>query len=228
MPSGNVNRSGNSGRPVEPSGENRGSLFRLLSSISGTDILQAGNENKIGSQSFFCHEQRSRQLETVHTASRADRGSSSSIGLADSSFLFDLLRGQHLIVSSADLARFLLPDTRRDELLLKPLPRDITSTPFLTINGVDIKELGDPDLPGKEKIDMINVSYHYNTMKNQRLLDRWAESVRKIQANRYKYDIKMVAAPAEKDIWNEAVLFYKKEIQPITRAEIMHRARRAD
>jgi hypothetical protein len=141
----------------------------------------------------------------------------SSLGLEDFTFLFDYF-GDNIYFIFSGLGDFFCGYSA-DELLLKFLLGHNVNI-FLDINGVDIKELGDPDLPGKEKIDMINVSYHYNTMKNQRLLDRWAESVRKIQANRYKYDIKMVAAPAERDIWNEAVLFYKKEIQPITRQKL--------
>lgn len=131
----------------------------------------------------------------------------------DFAFIFDHF-GDNIYFVFSGIGDFFCGYPKKDYLLSFLLKHDVNI--YLDINGVDIKELGDPDLHGKEKIDMINVSYHYGAMKRQNLLKQWVRSMQKIQHNKYSYDIKIVASPDEKDILEEAITFYAHEVQPFT------------
>lgn len=109
---------------------------------------------------------------------------------------------------------------KEDELLRFILRHDVRIS-YLDINGVDIRELDDPELEGRDKIDLINISYHFSTMKDLKLIQKWTDSVTKIHENGYKYEIKMVASHREMTLWEEAVSFYNKEILPITHKKLI-------
>lgn len=136
-----------------------------------------------------------------------------NLAVDDFAFIFKHF-GENVYFVFSGIGDFFCGYPKNDYLLRFLLEHDVNI--YLDINGVDIKELGDPDLEGKEKIDMINVSYHFGAMKRQNLLKGWVSSIRKIQTNNYNYDIKMVASPSEKDILEDAILFYANEVQPIT------------
>jgi MoaA/NifB/PqqE/SkfB family radical SAM enzyme len=131
----------------------------------------------------------------------------------DFSFIFDYF-GENIYLGFSGLGDFFCGYSKEDQLLRFLLQHDVMV--FLDINGVQIHELGDPDLENKERVGKINVSYHYGTMRKQKLISQWVDSVQKIQENKYNYDLKMVCSPREKDIVKEALLFYRNDVQPIT------------
>ena len=136
----------------------------------------------------------------------------------DFSFIFRYF-GENIYFVFSGIGDFFCGYPKKEQLLRFLLQHDVMIS-YLDINGVDIKELEYPDLEGKEKIDMINISYHYGTMKEFKLINRWVNSVKKIHENMYHYEIKMVVSPLERDIWDEAILFYRNEIQPITQQKL--------
>lgn len=142
----------------------------------------------------------------------------SNLNKDDFSFIFNYF-GENIYFIFSGLGDFFCGYSVRDQLLNFLLQHDVTI--FLDINGVDIKELGDHDLEGKEKIDMIDISYHFGTMKKQKVLHRWVNSVEKIHENKYNYYIKMIPSPLERDLWEEAIRFYEKEVFPITGKKLM-------
>ncbi|HEX8947523.1 MAG TPA: SPASM domain-containing protein [Dissulfurispiraceae bacterium] len=136
----------------------------------------------------------------------------------DFAFIFEYF-GENIYFGFSGLGDFFCGYSRKDQLLRYLLQHDVML--FLDINGVEIHELGDPDLEHRERIGKINVSYHYGTMKKQKLVGRWVDSIRKIQEHTFNYDLKMVCSPLEKDIIEEALLFYRKEVQPITNQKLI-------
>lgn len=136
----------------------------------------------------------------------------------DFSYIFKYL-GENIYFVFSGLGDFFCGYPKNEQLLGFLLRHDVSI--YLDINGVDIKELGETELEGCEKIDMINISYHFGTMKKQKVLNTWVDSIRKIHLNRINYDIKMVVSPVERDIWDEAILFYRNEVQPITGQRLM-------
>jgi len=136
----------------------------------------------------------------------------------DFSFIFDYF-GENIYFVFSGLGDFFCGYQAKDELLRFLLRHNIAM--FLDINGVDIKELADRGLEGKEKIDMIDISYHFGAMKKQKVLKRWINSVKSIHEGGYNYYIKMIPSPQEKEIWEEATLFYAKEALPITGKKLM-------
>jgi len=136
----------------------------------------------------------------------------------DFSFLFKTF-GENIHFAFSGIGDFFCGYKKEDRLLSFLLQHDIIIS-YLDINGVDIRELEDPSLEGRGKISTINVSCHYGTMKQLKFLDKWAKSIKKIHENAYSYEIKMVISPLEKDIWDEAMLFYINEIQPITKQKL--------
>ena len=136
----------------------------------------------------------------------------------DFSFIFNYF-GENIYFVFSGIGDFFCGYSKKDQLLTFILQHNVMIS-YLDINGVDIKELESPDLEGKEKIDMINISYHFGSMKELKLINRWVNSVKTIHENMYNYEIKMVASPLERNIWDEAILFYSKEIQPITKKKL--------
>jgi hypothetical protein len=128
--------------------------------------------------------------------------------------------GENIAFVLSGIGDFFCGYREKDQLLRFLLHHDVAIS-YLDINGVEIHELGDPDLEGKEKIDMIDISYHYGTMKKLRVIDRWVNSIRKIHENRYNYEMKMIVSPIEKDLWQEAIFFYCEEVYPITKKKLM-------
>jgi len=141
-----------------------------------------------------------------------------NLAVDDFAFIFDHF-GENIYFVFSGIGDFFCGYPKKDYLLRFLLKHDVNI--YLDINGVDIKELGDTDLEGKEKIDMINVSYHFGAMKRQGLLKQWVSSIRQIQDGNYNYDIKVVASPNEKDILEEAITFYAHEVQPFTRQKLI-------
>ena len=136
----------------------------------------------------------------------------------DFSFIFKYF-GENIYFVFSGIGDFFCGYSKKDQLLRFLLQHDIMIS-YLDINGVDIKELEHPDLEGKEKINIINISYHFGSMKELKLINRWINSVKKIHENMYNYEIKMVMSPLERDIWGEAILFYRNEVQPITNQKL--------
>jgi len=142
----------------------------------------------------------------------------SNLDKDDFSYIFEYF-GEDIYFIFSGLGDFFCGYSAKDQLLKYILQHDLMI--FLDINGVDIKELQDQDLEGKQKIDMIDISYHYGAMKKQKVLDRWVKSIEKIHDNRYNYHIKMVPSPLERDIWEEAIEFYRKEVHPINGKKLL-------
>ena len=128
--------------------------------------------------------------------------------------------GENIFFVFSGIGDFFCGYKKRDQLLRFLLQHDVIIS-YLDINGVEIHELGDPDLKGKEKIDLINISYHYGTMKELKVINRWVNSIKKIHENMYNYEIKMVVSPLEKDRWHEAILFYCQEIYPTAKKKLI-------
>lgn len=136
----------------------------------------------------------------------------------DFSFIFKYF-GQNIYFIFSGWGDFFCGYSAKDQLLRFLLQHDVAI--FLDINGVDIKELSDQDLQGKEKIDMIDISYHFGAMKKHKVLNRWVHSIKNIHDGGYNYYVKMIPSPLERDIWEEAILFYEREVLPITGKKLM-------
>ena len=128
--------------------------------------------------------------------------------------------GENIAFVLSGIGDFFCGYKEKDQLLRFLLHHDVAIS-YLDINGVEIHELGDLGLEGKEKIDMIDISYHYGAMKKARVIDRWVNSIGKIHENMYNYEIKMIVSPLERELWEEAILFYSEGVYPITRKKLM-------
>jgi MoaA/NifB/PqqE/SkfB family radical SAM enzyme len=137
----------------------------------------------------------------------------SSLDKDDFSFLFNSL-GENIYFIFSGLGDFFCGYSSKDQLLRFLLRHDVII--YLDINGVEIRELNDPDLEGKEKIGEINVSYHFSAMKEKKVINRWVDSIKKLQENKFNYNIKMILSPHQRGIWEDGILFYAKEVQPIS------------
>lgn len=138
---------------------------------------------------------------------------SSNLGKDDFSFIFNYF-GENIYFIFSGIGDFFCGYSEKEQLLRFLLKHDIRI--LLDTNGLEIRELSDNDLDGKEKIDMIDISYHFGTMKNQGVLKKWVSSIRKIHENGYDYHIKMILSPPERDIWADGISFYRQEVLPIT------------
>ncbi len=136
-----------------------------------------------------------------------------SLTKEDFSFIFENF-GENIYFIISGLGDFFCGYPMEEQLLRFLLKHNVTL--YLNTNGVEIRELADSDLEGKEKIQMIDISYHYVAMKERNVLLKWASNIAAIQNGRYNFYLKMVASPGQMDMWEEAIGFYRKEIQPIT------------
>lgn len=142
----------------------------------------------------------------------------SSLRKEDFSSIFDHF-GENIYFIFSGIGDFFCGYQQNEQLLRFLLQHDVRMV--LDINGIEIKELGDRDLEGKDKIDFIDISCHFGTMKKQGLLNKWVDSIRKIHDNGYDYHIKMILSPLERDLWNEGIIFYRDHVFPLTRKKLI-------
>jgi sulfatase maturation enzyme AslB (radical SAM superfamily) len=85
---------------------------------------------------------------------------------------------------------------------------------FLDANGVILHEFQHLSEDNMEKIRFFDVSYHYSTMKNKKLLERWADNMT-IIADRMapsRFIIKTIFAFPEMEIWKDILEFHAKHV----------------
>ena len=117
-----------------------------------------------------------------------------SLTKKDFAFIFDYF-GENIYFIFSGVGDFFCGYREEEYLLRYLLKHDIRM--YLDINAIDIKELGRDDLEGRDKIDMIDISFHYVAMKRQKLLERWLRSVNKIHEAGHDYYIKFIPVESE-------------------------------
>ena len=99
---------------------------------------------------------------------------------------------------------------KNDRLLEYVLERDVTVC--FDFNGVLLHEL--PVLPRNmlDKIQIIDISFHYSAMKRSGVLREWVKNVRTIAelfpSNRYY--VKMILSLKDMELWGEAIAVFNK------------------
>lgn len=135
----------------------------------------------------------------------------------DFSFIFDKF-GENIYFILSGLGDFFVSYPKEQRLLHFLLQHNVNL--FLCINGVEIGELAEHDLEGREKIRGLEVSFHYAAMKERKFLTGWLSNITTLQKEGYNFFVKMVFSMDEENIWEEAIDFYKKEIYAITRQRL--------
>jgi len=81
-----------------------------------------------------------------------------SLSKEDFQFIFDYF-GENIYFIFSGVGDFFCGYSEKEYLLGYLLKHDVKM--YLNINAIDIKELGRDDLEGREKVDMIDISFHY-------------------------------------------------------------------
>ena len=133
-----------------------------------------------------------------------------SLNYGDIDFLLETFREKAFLAFSGK-GDFFAGYKKSDKLLAAVLDRDVEVA--LDINGVMIHEF--PELPDRqlEKIRSVNLSMHYQQLKEKKVLRVWAENAR-ILIDRKGNDMLLgtVVSPMLMGCWEESLSFYNKEI----------------
>ncbi|MBF0559689.1 MAG: hypothetical protein HQL08_13015 [Nitrospirae bacterium] len=131
----------------------------------------------------------------------------------DFSFIFEKF-GENIYFILSGRGDFFVSYPREERLLSFLLQHNVNL--FLCINAVEIGELGEHNLAGREKVCKLEISFHYAAMKERKLLKQWTSNIATLKKEGYNFFVKMVFSLNQENIWEEAINFYKKEIYPIT------------
>ena len=133
-----------------------------------------------------------------------------SLNYGDIDFLLETFQKKAFLAFSGK-GDFFAGYKKSDKLLASILNGDVEAA--LDINGVMIHEF--PELSDRhlEKIRSVNLTMHYQQIKEKNLLHVWAENAR-ILIDRKENDMLLdtIVSPMLMDRWEESLLFYNKKI----------------
>jgi MoaA/NifB/PqqE/SkfB family radical SAM enzyme len=142
------------------------------------------------------------------------------IDKSDFSYIFDTF-GENIHFIFGGIGDFFCGYEKSDRLLEYILEHDVTIQ--FDFNGVLLHEL--PELPPAmlDKIQVIDISFHYSAMKRAGVLRDWIKNVRAI-ARLFpsdRYYVKMILSLKDMELWSEAIGIFDKMIYPYTKQDLL-------
>jgi MoaA/NifB/PqqE/SkfB family radical SAM enzyme len=133
-----------------------------------------------------------------------------SLNCGDIDFLLETFKKKAFLAFSGK-GDFFAGYKKSDKFLASILDREVEVA--LDINGVLIHEFSELSDTHLEKIRYVNLSMHYQQIKEKNLLYVWAENAR-ILVEKKGNDMLLgtIVSPMLMDHWEESLLFYNKEI----------------
>ena len=133
-----------------------------------------------------------------------------SLSLNDMAFLLDTLNGKAFLAFSGK-GDFFAGYKKSDKFLEFLLARDLEMG--LDINGVLIHEFPELSEENLAKIRFMNLTMHYQQLKQHHLRRLWAQNAR-ILIEKKGVDMLLgtIFSPTLSDSWEESLAFYEKEI----------------
>jgi len=134
-----------------------------------------------------------------------------SLNRDDFQFLFEKFKNQKNGFIFSGKGDFFASYQRRDELLRYILDHDVEV--MLDINCQFLQECRDLPKECFEKIKEINITMHYHQLKEKNILNEWVKNVKFLyKMNPEVIKINTIMSPPLTHLWEEALLFYKKNI----------------